>query len=114
MSETPTRSTCCEGRALLAEARTTRPGAYAVQAAIAALHDEATDLAATDWPQIVALYDVLLRLTPSPVIQLNRAVAVAMRDGPAPDSRCSTNSPKSSSSAATTRYPLPEPIFSPG
>jgi RNA polymerase sigma-70 factor, ECF subfamily len=58
------------------------PGPYGVQAAIAALHDEAPDLATTDWPQIVALYDVLLGLTPSPVIALNRAVAVAMRDGP--------------------------------
>jgi RNA polymerase sigma-70 factor (ECF subfamily) len=58
------------------------PGPYGVQAAIAALHDEAADLATTDWPQIVALYDVLLRLTPSPVVALNRAAAVAMRDGP--------------------------------
>lgn len=58
------------------------PGPYGVQAAIAALHDEAADLATTDWPQIAALYDVLLRLTPSPVVALNRAVAVAMRDGP--------------------------------
>jgi len=59
-------------------------GPYAVQAAIAALHDEAPDLASTDWPQIVALYDVLLRLTPSPLVALNRAMAVAMVDGPAP------------------------------
>ena len=58
-------------------------GPYAVQAAIAALHDEASDVASTDWPQIVALYDVLLRLTPSPLVALNRAVAVAMADGPA-------------------------------
>jgi len=58
------------------------PGPYGVQAAIAALHDEAPDFPATDWPQIVALYDVLLVLTPSPVVALNRAVAVAMRDGP--------------------------------
>ncbi|MFG1645923.1 RNA polymerase sigma factor [Amycolatopsis sp. NPDC049252] len=59
------------------------PGLYGVQAAIAALHDEAPDVAGTDWPQIVGLYDVLLGLAPSPVIELNRAVAVAMRDGPA-------------------------------
>ncbi|MEU0687251.1 RNA polymerase sigma factor [Streptomyces uncialis] len=59
------------------------PGPYGVQAAIAALHDEAPDLSGTDWPQIVALYDVLLALAPSPVVALNRAVAVAMRDGPA-------------------------------
>lgn len=59
------------------------PGPYGVQAAIAALHDEAADAASTDWPQVVALYDVLLALNPSPVVALNRAVAVAMRDGPA-------------------------------
>ncbi len=58
-------------------------GEYAVQAAIAALHVEAADVTTTDWPQIVALYDVLLGLNPSPLIALNRAVAVAMRDGPA-------------------------------
>jgi RNA polymerase sigma-70 factor (ECF subfamily) len=58
------------------------PGPYGVQAAIAALHDEAADLASTDWPQIVALYDVLLALTPSPVVAANRAAAVSMRDNP--------------------------------
>ncbi|UJW32111.1 RNA polymerase sigma factor [Saccharothrix sp. AJ9571] len=58
------------------------PGPYGVQAAIAALHDEAADLEHTDWPQIVALYDVLQTLAPSPVVALNRAAAVAMRDGP--------------------------------
>ncbi|MFC5747638.1 RNA polymerase sigma factor [Actinomadura rugatobispora] len=58
------------------------PGPYGVQAAIAALHDEAADVASTDWPQIVALYDVLLAIAPSPVVALNRAAAVAMRDGP--------------------------------
>ncbi|MEV4099053.1 DUF6596 domain-containing protein [Nonomuraea sp. NPDC049649] len=58
------------------------PGPYGVQAAIAALHDEAADVATTDWPQIVALYDVLLALAPSPIVELNRAVAVALRDGP--------------------------------
>jgi RNA polymerase sigma-70 factor (ECF subfamily) len=57
-------------------------GPYAIQAAIAALHAEAADTTTTDWPQIVALYDVLARVSPSPVVQLNRAVAVAMRDGP--------------------------------
>lgn len=46
------------------------------------MHDEAADLATTDWPQIVALYDVLARVQPSPLVDLNRAVAVAMRDGP--------------------------------
>jgi RNA polymerase sigma-70 factor (ECF subfamily) len=58
------------------------PGHYALQAAIAALHDEAADVVTTDWAQIVALYDVLFAVSPSPVVQLNRAVAVAMRDGP--------------------------------
>ncbi|MFG3389042.1 RNA polymerase sigma factor [Streptomyces rochei] len=71
-----------EGTALVTAALTGGPpGPYAVQAAIAALHDEAPDLETTDWPQIVALYDVLSALAPSPVVALNRAVAVAMRDG---------------------------------
>ncbi|WP_307793182.1 RNA polymerase sigma factor [Amycolatopsis sp. MtRt-6] len=72
-----------EGAALVVTALTGGPpGRYGVQAAIAALHDEAPDVAGTDWPQIVALYDVLRGLAPSPVVELNRAVAVAMRDGP--------------------------------
>ena len=58
-------------------------GSYSIQAAIAAVHAEAPTAGATDWAQIVALYDVLLRVEPSPVVALNRAVAVAMRDGPA-------------------------------
>jgi RNA polymerase sigma-70 factor (ECF subfamily) len=56
-------------------------GPYALQAAIAAVHAEASTAADTDWPQIVALYGVLARITPSPVVQLNRAVAVAMSNG---------------------------------
>ncbi|ACZ87273.1 RNA polymerase sigma factor [Streptosporangium roseum] len=72
-----------EGLALVPAALTGGPpGPYGVQAAIAALHDEAADLATTDWPQIVALYGVLLALAPSPVVALNRAAAVAMCDGP--------------------------------
>ena len=72
-----------EGRTLLAEALdASPPGPYTIQAAIAALHDHARDVASTDWPQVIALYDVLRRLTPSPVVELNRAVAIAMRDGP--------------------------------
>jgi RNA polymerase sigma-70 factor, ECF subfamily len=67
---------------MLAEAALRRmPGSYSVQAAIAALHGQARDARATDWPQIVALYDVLLRMQPSPVIELNRAAAVAMAEG---------------------------------
>ncbi len=73
-----------EGRTLVTQALAIRPaGPYAVQAAICTLHDEAPDVACTDWSQVIALYDVLLGLTPSPVVELNRAVAVAMRDGPA-------------------------------
>ena len=73
-----------EGLALVERALVSgRAGPYALQAAIAAAHAEAPAAAATDWAQIVGLYDVLLRLDPSPVIELNRAVAVAMRDGPA-------------------------------
>ncbi|PZH16903.1 RNA polymerase subunit sigma-24 [Streptomyces sp. NTH33] len=72
-----------EGLALVPAALTGGPpGPYGVQAAIAALHDEAANLATTDWPQIAALYDVLLALAPSPIVALNRAAAVAMRDGP--------------------------------
>ncbi|GAA1722055.1 RNA polymerase sigma factor [Kribbella yunnanensis] len=72
-----------EGRALVVSALTGGPaGPYAVQAAIAAVHDEAATFDETDWPQIVALYDVLSALDPSPVIALNRAAAIAFRDGP--------------------------------
>ncbi len=60
-----------------------RAGPYALQAAISAVHAEAAEAAATDWAQIVGLYDLLLRFEASPVVELNRAVAVAMRDGPA-------------------------------
>ncbi|MFI7518853.1 RNA polymerase sigma factor [Micromonospora globbae] len=78
------RDMIAEGETLAVAALTGGPpGPYGVQAAIAALHDEAADAASTDWPQVVALYDVLLALNPSPVVALNRAVAVAMRDGPA-------------------------------
>jgi RNA polymerase sigma-70 factor (ECF subfamily) len=59
-------------------------GPYTIQAAIAAVHANAANASATDWAQIVALYDLLTRAEPSPVIELNRAVAVAMRDGPEP------------------------------
>jgi RNA polymerase sigma-70 factor (ECF subfamily) len=73
-----------EGRALVVTAlRGSAPGPYTGQAAIAALHDEAASVATTDWPQVVALYDVLSSVAPSPLVALNRAVAVAMVDGPA-------------------------------
>ncbi|MFD5830579.1 RNA polymerase sigma factor [Lentzea sp. NPDC060358] len=72
-----------EGRALVERALTGGYGPYGVQAAINAVHDEAPDCEGTDWAQIVALYDVLAKLAPSPVVALNRAAAVAMRDGAA-------------------------------
>jgi RNA polymerase sigma-70 factor, ECF subfamily len=76
------RAHIAEGLALVEEAmRMGRVGPYTVQAAIAAVHAQASTPQETDWEQIVVLYDVLLRLVPSPVIELNRAVAVAMRDG---------------------------------
>jgi RNA polymerase sigma-70 factor, ECF subfamily len=72
-----------EGSRLVTRALASRQfGPYTIQAAIAAVHAQAPTAEATDWAQIVGLYDVLLRVTPSPVIELNRAVAVAMRDGP--------------------------------
>ena len=77
------RDQIAEGKALVERALSSRRfGPYTLQAAIAATHAEAPNTAATDWAQIVGLYDVLLRVEPSPVIELNRAVAVAMRDGP--------------------------------
>jgi RNA polymerase sigma-70 factor, ECF subfamily len=73
-----------EGRGLVERAmRMVRVGPYQLQAAIAAVHDEATTAAATDWPQILGLYEVLARVAPSPVVELNRAVALAMVAGPA-------------------------------
>ena len=73
-----------EGSALVETALSSRRiGPYAIQAAIAAVHAEAARPDVTDWSEIVGLYDVLLRAEPSPVIELNRAVAVGMRDGPA-------------------------------
>lgn len=73
-----------EGGALVERALTSRRfGPYALQAAIAAVHAEARTAAMTDWRQIAGLYDVLLRADPSPVVELNRAVALAMCDGPA-------------------------------
>jgi len=78
------REQIAEGVALVEQALASRRfGPYTLQAAIAAVHAEAPDAGATDWAQIVGLYDVLLRVEPSPVVALNRAVAVAMRDGPA-------------------------------
>ena len=78
------RDHIAEGSALVERALSSRRfGPYTLQAAIAAVHAEAQDAGATDWAQIVGLYDVLARADPSPVVLLNRAAAVAMRDGPA-------------------------------
>ena len=77
------RDQIAEGSALVERALSSRRfGPYTLQAAIAAVHAEAPDPSTTDWAQIVGLYDVLARADPSPVVELNRAVAVAMRDGP--------------------------------
>jgi RNA polymerase sigma-70 factor (ECF subfamily) len=77
------RNQIAEGVALLKKALSSRRfGSYTVQAAIAAVHAEAKSVAATDWRQIVALYNQLVQIQPSPVVHLNRAVAIAMRDGP--------------------------------
>jgi RNA polymerase sigma-70 factor, ECF subfamily len=78
------RDLITEGTRLVEQVLSSRQvGPYTIQAAIAAVHAEAPTAAATDWAEIVGLYDVLSRLDDSPVIELNRAVAVAMRDGPA-------------------------------
>src|ERR1035438_5091213 len=77
------REQIAEGVALVEKAlKSRRFGSYTLQAAIAAVHAEAESVAATDWRQIIALYDRLVRIQPSPVVQLNRAVAIAMCDGP--------------------------------
>jgi len=77
------REQIAEGVAWLEKAlKSRRFGSYTLQAAIAAVHAEAESVALTDWRQIVALYNRLVRIQPSPVVQLNRAVAIAMRDGP--------------------------------
>jgi RNA polymerase sigma-70 factor, ECF subfamily len=77
------RDQIAQGKVLLEEALLSRRfGPYTLQAAIAAVHADAPDAAATDWVQIVRLYDALLGVQPSPVVELNRAVAVAMRDDP--------------------------------
>jgi RNA polymerase sigma-70 factor, ECF subfamily len=77
------RAQIIEGSALVERALSSgRVGPYTFQAAIAAVHAEAAQPEATDWAQIVTLYDMLMRVNPSPVVELNRAVAVAMRDGP--------------------------------
>ncbi|HEX8750542.1 MAG TPA: DUF6596 domain-containing protein, partial [Nitrospira sp.] len=77
------RAQITEGITLVERALSSRRfGPYTIQAAIAAVHAESPDAGKTDWAQIVGLYDVLMRTDPSPVVELNRGVAVGMRDGP--------------------------------
>ena len=78
------RAEIAEGIAIIERALATRRvGPYVLQAAIAAIHADASDPSKTDWNEIVGLYDVLLRMDASPIVELNRAAAIAMRDGPA-------------------------------
>ena len=78
----PNQDYISEGKALIQRSLSSQTfGSYTLQAAIAAVHSEAASAAATDWAQIVALYDVLFQIERSPIVSLNRAVAVAMRDG---------------------------------
>jgi RNA polymerase sigma-70 factor (ECF subfamily) len=77
------QSRITEGQTLVRQClRRNRPGYYQIQAAINAVHSDAVDAAATDWPQILQIYDHLLRIAPSPIVALNRAVAVAEVEGP--------------------------------
>jgi RNA polymerase sigma-70 factor (ECF subfamily) len=77
------RSQIVEGQALVERAlRTGRPGAYQLQAAIAAIHDQAPSADLTEWAEIVRLYDALLQVAPTPIVELNRAAALAMATGP--------------------------------
>jgi RNA polymerase sigma-70 factor (ECF subfamily) len=77
------REMIAEGMALVEQALRSRQfGPYTLQAAIAAVHADAASAAETDWEEVVGLYDVLMKADPSPVVELNRAAAVAMRDGP--------------------------------
>jgi predicted RNA polymerase sigma factor len=95
-----------EGQAILTRTLGTGPiGPYQLQAAIAALHDEAPTAEDTDWPQILALYDVLTHVTPSPIATLSRAVALAKVHGPQPGSRYSARSTTTTGWDTTTRRP---------
>src|SRR4029077_1020252 len=77
------REQIAEGVALVEKAlKSRRFGPYTLQAAIAAVHSESSSAASTDWRQVTLLYDQLLRILPSPVVELNRAVAIAMCEGP--------------------------------
>jgi RNA polymerase sigma-70 factor, ECF subfamily len=106
------REQIAEGVALVEKAlKSRRFGAYTLQAAIAAVHAEAESVAATDWRQIVALYNQLVRIQPSPVVQLNRAVAIA-RTEPVGDDQLGIGAEKSSTrghtQALASTYPFDE------
>ena len=95
-----------EGIALVREALRRRPpGRFALMAAIAAVHAEAPTWQDTDWCEVVALYDLLVQIWPSPVVALNRAVAVGLASGPPPGWRHSTRSPRNRNSRATATWP---------
>ena len=83
--------------------RLRRPGEYQLQAAITAVHIQAPDAESTDWAQIASLYGALAQLSPSPVVELNRAVAVGFAEGPPPASRCSSRCSATPRSSATSR-----------
>ncbi|MCU1378888.1 MAG: putative polymerase, sigma-24 subunit, subfamily [Acidimicrobiales bacterium] len=97
-----------EGHAIVrACLRRNLPGPYQIQAAIAAVHSDAPRSPDTDWGQIVALYDQLVAVNPSPVVALNRAIAVAERDGPLSALACSTAWPPTSTIATSSTPPGP-------
>ena len=96
-------------RLLVAALRAGPPGRFTLQAAIAALHAQAPTYDATDWPQILTLYDELLRVWPSPVVALNRAVALAMVDGPEVALAGSRRSSATAASPATATCPRRRP-----
>ena len=101
------RDQIAEGLALVERALAARQvGPYTIQAAIAAVHAKAANAAATDWTQIVALYDLLAQAEPSPVVELNRAVAVAMRDGPSEGACADRRHPGTRRSFRTTTSPM--------
>ena len=119
------RDMITEGIALVTAALSSAPlGPYQVQAAIAAVHSEAPDTASTDWPQILGLFALLEQITPSPVVTLNRAVALAMVYGPQAGLRlldgldgdrqlASQHRPRPRSAATCTRWPVTAPRRAP-
>ena len=102
------RTLIAEGHGIVRHClRRNRPGPYQIQAAINAVHADAPTAGATDWRQIVALYDQLLAVAPTPIVALNRAVAVAEVDGPAAALRIVESLAAASGSSTTTRSCTP-------